>query len=353
MAKKKKTDPIVGLGGNPGQLLVQKSRPLFGLWKSEFTLASFKLLDVYLARINSEAPDKRTVILEKGEIERVLGVTKIDKRYLDERLTNLFRPVELSRDEKGKIHKVSLFEEVVAEQDEDGVWKASLTCTPAAKKYFFNIQDIGYLRYRLRSIVNITSRYSYIMFTYLESNRYRKSWEVELDELKEILNCHEEQTYSQYKRFNDLILKKCHKELTEKTELRYSYEPVKKGRKVVAISFCVETIRDLYQQDSNQIEGQMSLEDFQYNNGEIWGGLVEEFNFSQEQKNEIQEYLSLIPECILPAVSAVYDDIYARRYHYIKIKVAELKRRDSEKTIHNKFAYFLKMIKKDSEEWSN
>ena len=351
MAKKKQPEPIVGIGENPDILLVQKSRPLFGLWKSEFTLASFKLLDVYLARINSEAPDKRTVILEKGEIERVLGVTKIDKKYLDERLTNLFRPVELSRDEKGRIHKVSLFEEVMAEQDKDGIWRASLTCTPAARKYFFNIQDIGYLRYRLRSIVNITSRYSYIMFTYLESNRYRKSWEVDLDELKEILNCHEEQTYSQYKRFNDLILKKCHKELTEKTELRYMYEPVKKGRKVVAISFFVATIKDLYQEDNTQIEGQMSLSDFQErSNPELWSEAVEEFGFNQEQLEEIQENLVVVPDKILPQSAASYDNIYLRRYHYMRIKAAEIKRRDQENPIRNKYSYLLKMIKRDAEE---
>ena len=39
-------------------------------------------------------------------------------------------------------------------------------------------------------------------FIYLEANRFRKSWEVSLDELKEILSCDKEETYKAFKRFN-------------------------------------------------------------------------------------------------------------------------------------------------------
>lgn len=103
----------------------------------------------------------------------------------------------------------------------------------------FNIENLGYLRYKLRCITSLTSRYAYVMFIYLESNRYRRSWEVPLDELKIILNCDNEETYKEYKRFNDRLMKRVHKELTEKTECQYKYESVKKGRSVVAIRFTV------------------------------------------------------------------------------------------------------------------
>ena len=89
MAKKKTIEPITGTGHNPQELLVQKSRPLFGLWKSEYTLASFKIMDAYLARINSRKPDQRKVVFEKGEIESLLGVKRINKPDLKNRLKNL------------------------------------------------------------------------------------------------------------------------------------------------------------------------------------------------------------------------------------------------------------------------
>ena len=77
--KKKKIEPIIGTGKDPeNKLTVQKSRPLFSLWRSDMTLAEFKILDTYLSRIDSRKPEKRTVIFSKGELEQLLGVKRIN-----------------------------------------------------------------------------------------------------------------------------------------------------------------------------------------------------------------------------------------------------------------------------------
>ena len=55
---RKKIDQITGLG-HFDKLTVQKSRPLFALWRSDLTLSEFKILDTYLARINSRDSGKR------------------------------------------------------------------------------------------------------------------------------------------------------------------------------------------------------------------------------------------------------------------------------------------------------
>lgn len=235
---------------------VQKSTPLFSLWKSELTLTEFKILDTYLSRINSHNPDQRDVIFEKGELEKLLGVVKINNKDLDTRLKHLqAASVNLGYD--NRIDRVTLFERSQGFQDENGVWQVTLTCTHSAMKYFFNIEEIGYLRYKLRSIINISSRYSYILFTYLEQNRFRMSWTVSLNELKRILNCEDEESYSEYKIFNNRILKKCYAELTEKTELQYTYEPIRRGRKVTEIRFTLESRAILPKE--TQVEGQLTL----------------------------------------------------------------------------------------------
>lgn len=245
MARKKKTnEPIKGLGKSQEKLLVQKSRPLFSLWRSDFSLAEFKILDTYLARINSDKPVDNSVVFEKGELESLLGVKRITRTDLDTRLKSLGSPVDLEKNNPNKIHRVTLFEESYAEKDEFGIWKVKLTCTQKAMQYFFKIEKLGYLRYQLRSITSLTSRYTYLLFIYLEDNRFRKTWEEDLEYLKEILGCANDDLYSEYKFFNQRILKRCHKELTEKTECHFTYEPVKKGRKVVAIRFTLETLSD-------------------------------------------------------------------------------------------------------------
>lgn len=350
---RKKIEPIVSLGSNDDKLVVQKSRPLFALWRSELTLAEFKILDTYLSRIDSRKPDKRTVTFGKGELEQLLGVKRIRTEELDKRIAHLCTTVRIDDNTaKRGFTRISLFEKAMAEQDDDGLWKVELTCTQSAMKYIFNIENLGYLRYKLRCITSLTSRYSYIMFIYLENNRFRKSWEVSLDELKAILNCEQEETYKEYKFFNVKILKRVHQELHEKTECKYSYEPIKKGRSVVAVRFTVDTLGKAIIEEINP--NQITLDGYLENDIEFWENAIRLENgkceFTKEQLEEIRTVLKTIPTYKMPQDTVTgMDDLSYRRYHYIAQKMATMNRCDSEKKIKNRFAYFLKMLKKDAE----
>lgn len=349
MPKRKKLPVVpdyVGLG-DIEKLTVQKSTPLQSLTQTDLTLPELKLLDVYLSRIDSHDPEKRTVHIEKGELERVLGVTRILKDDLDTRLRHLFQIVEVKDETKRKGFKlVSLFEEADAEHDENGLWTITLTCTPSAREYVFNIENLGYLRYRLRNIVELKSRYSYILFMYLENNRdFRKSWEVSLNELKERLGCTSTTTYNKFKYFNDLILKKCHQEINEKTDCKFDYEPVKRGRVIVAIRFTIKTLKQLAVEDvANLPEVQNAPE-----NRPLWESVLKEWKLSQEKLDELAALLDTIPKSKLPEA----EDTEQSKYKYIALKAAEIKRRSQEKRINNRFAYLKKMIDADIQKVQN
>lgn len=342
---KKKIETITSLGRSDN-LIVQKSLPLFALWQSELTLAEFKILDTYLARIDSHHPEKRQVIFEKGELEEKLGVKKINQKELEERLKHLMGNVLKIPDKDGKkgFQLITLFEEALVQQDDFGLWQVKLECTQKSMKYIFNIDSIGYLRYKLRCITSLTSRYTYIMFVYLESNRYRKSWEVSLDELREILACDKEETYKVYKRFNDLILKKIYKEMHEKTECRYTYEPIKKGRSVVAIRFELETLKDV-------VDDNMTLDVCKESESlckDLLDTAFDKLSLNECQLAEIKGYIWNIPSDKLPS-GFIEGNRDIQQYHYALNKVNELIRRDAEKPIKNKYNYLLKMIKNDFE----
>lgn len=338
---RKKIEPITSLG-NEDKLTVQKSLPLFALWRSDLTLPEFKILDIYLSRIDSHKPEKRAVVFEKGELETILGVQKINNKDLILRLKRLMSNVVELPDSSMKkgVRLVTLFEEAVAEQDEDGLWKVRLECTQKAMKYFFNIENLGYLRYKLRCITSLTSRYTYIMFIYLESNRYRKSWEIGLEDLKKVLDCDTEEYAKEFKYFNRDVLKRIHKEMHEKTECRYTYTPVKKGRSVVAIRFTLETLSSV---SKDQIPGQMSLDDIQ-GQGELWETVLKDSGFSLAQMEQLRAVIQSIPDNKLPDIG---DGIEIDRYHYVQQKWTALQARSEKKTIKNKFSYLLKMIDQD------
>ena len=224
------------------KLLIQKSNPLLTLSETSMTLPELKILDAYLARINSHEPEKRQVKFEKGELEELLGITRMHREELSKRIRNLFQVVTIQDERKpDKFECISLFEKAKCEQDEDGLWNVNLVCSSSAMEYIFNVESLGYLKYRLKNVVNLTSRYSYVLYLFLEDKFYIKNWRVDLDELKKMLNCNAE-TYDEYKRFNDLILKKCKKEINQKTTINFEYVPIKKGRKVVAIEFKIKRI---------------------------------------------------------------------------------------------------------------
>ena len=117
--------------------------------------------------------------LKKGELEKILGVDRIREEDLRDRLNNLFQVVTIKDQNKSKgFTVIALFEKAEAYQDENGLWQVDLACTESAREYIFNIENIGYLRYRLKNIIDLTSRYSYVLYLYLENNRFRRSWQV-------------------------------------------------------------------------------------------------------------------------------------------------------------------------------
>lgn len=349
---RKKIEPIETLGRDTDKLTVQKSLPLFSLWRSDLTLPEFKILDIYLSRINSHKPEKRVVVFEKGELEKALGVKKIDTPILKKRLHNLMMPIDIEDENKKKgFTAITLFEEAVAEQDEYEQWKVKMTCTNSAMKYVFNIENLGYLRYKLRCITELTSRYTYIMFLYLEHNRYRKTWEVSVNDLKQILACDKEDTYKEFKRFNDLILKKIHKEMHEKTECKYTYEPIKRGRSVAAVRFTVETLPKEIDNDydPNQITLDQYLET-QHNRDNICFGfgssefdgftddelvLLKDLAWAKKDNARVEQYNADVNDMKMACEYATAD--------YLRAKILMAKT----KKPNNPFLYIKKMIENE------
>lgn len=149
MAKKKiDNNQIIGFGKNKENNIIQKSLPLLELYKSEITLPEFKILDLYLSRIDSRNEEADEVVFKKDELEKILGVSKINLPVLKDRLKHLQGTVvELPiLDGSEDFHNITLFQSSQSMLNEKGERVVVMKCTPDAKKYIFNIENIGYLR---------------------------------------------------------------------------------------------------------------------------------------------------------------------------------------------------------------
>ena len=325
------------------KLVVQKSNPLQTLSETNLSLSQLKILDAYLSRINSHDAEKRYVRFEKGELEKILGVDRIREEDLRDRLNNLFQVVTIKDQNKSKgFTVIALFEKAEAYQDENGLWQVDLACTKSAREYIFNIENIGYLRYRLKNIIDLTSRYSYVLYLYLENNRFRRSWQVSLTELKQILNCHAER-YKSFKYFNAEILKKCSQELQNKTNLQFTYFPTdKKGRHYTAIQFDIENPEENITKEQQTIAGSTdrSFGHDDHKKGTDYGGELANLLGDVACENEFTpEQIRVIQDLVLKVVG--HDHIKCFDYLMHKLHLLDYHK------AQNRYNYLITMIIND------
>lgn len=325
---------------------VQKSNSLLYLWQSSLTLPEFKILDAYLARIDSHHPENRCVQFSKGELEQILDVDRIRIEVLEKRIEHLgiMVKVEDFEDKRG-FRSISLFEEAVCYKDDAGLWQIELTCTKQAMKYIFHIENLGYLRYKLQSIIHLTSRYSYLLFLYLERNRFRQSWETSIDELRAQLGCEDTMPF---KYFHNNVLKRSKHELEEKTTCRFSYELIKHGRYVHSVRFCLESLglnvptaalEEPSSEELSSTEIEMLRSVCKKPNGQA--------EFSVAEIQQINEILKLVPQKKRQRIPGVPNSIFSRK-QYLAERYASLNRLAEKKPIKHRFNYLLKMIRRDA-----
>lgn len=355
--KKKIVEPdYTGIGSRPENAIVQKSKPLFALTESNLTLPELKILDVFLSRINSHDPEKTSVIFERGELEKILNVTKLNEKDLDLRLKHLFTSVKIQDDDEPRgFVRIGLMERAEAKQDENGLWQVLLKCTEDAKEYIFNIENLGYLKYRLSLIVNLTSRYSYTMVLYLLDNRYRESWIIDLDALKKLLGCTSE-SYNQFKVFNSKVLNMCKQEIESKTDLRFTYEPVKAGRKVTKIRFSVKTNQQISVEDILPLSA--STETIEPDEEDL---MLEKYgskrladlaaNCNYEFSKEQMEIISaILNETNLPWTNSSSGIPELQRWDYLSKKYKEFLIAVKSYNVKRRFEYFKKMLEQAKRE---
>lgn len=259
MARKKDKKPPITNGLEP-EYIVEKSRPLMLMKEVPFALGELKVLDTYLSRINARDPDATTVRFSKEEYEDLMGIERMRPERLEKYVKSIMSKTVTLPDPaaRGGWRVYTLFDEAVCAQDENEQWWIDLSCTTKAKKIFFNLDSIGYIRYQLKNVLPLSSKYSVLLYVYLLDNRFRGSWDVSLPELREaIFRCKSKFYAENFKNFRQDILEKSIKEVNAKTDLTFAYEPVKTGRKVSGIKF--KLIKDEVSLPLEQDPAQVSL----------------------------------------------------------------------------------------------
>lgn len=203
---------------------VYKANCLSFFQEDVFTIPVLKLLDVIISKIDSRNPNNENIYVSKSEFERAVGIDRLRPGTAYNYAKSLSQPVSI-RDPKDASRFVfmPLFSKSVADKTEDGRWYFIVSINPKAWDYFFGIERIGYMKYRLRNTTNLKSKHSFFLFSYLAKNTFRESWAVSIDSLLTELHCNN-RYYKDFRHFKQLVLEPSIKEINEKTDIRVSYE---------------------------------------------------------------------------------------------------------------------------------
>ncbi len=300
---------------------VRKPISFLNLWQSQLTLPEFKILDLYISRINIHDPETRCVTIKKSEFEEILG-TRVNRDVLRFRLEHLLHNVVsipyIDKNGYETCEMITLFELAHVHMNEMCQNVIELSCTASARKFFFNAERIGYLKYGLNSVMRLKSRHSYIMFLYLERNRQLHcDWEEDVERLKKMLGCDCNETYESFKKFNEKILKPVRKEITEKTACWYVYEKVLERRRVKRIHFVLQEIDGFIGIDNESIS--------------LLGGMIKSDIIDQvfEDQKEVESFRDPDSDKFLPISEAYVIPDYMEPLKSLELRVSEYKEIDA------------------------
>lgn len=358
----KKSKNVEMTGNLDPKYWVQKSDPLVLMRSVPFSLGELKILDTYISRINAADDTRRTVIFTKEEYEELMGLTCVDYRTLQKHTKSLLsKVVELEMPNKEYLQFV-LFERAYYHKDEYGKPIIELSCTNLSKDLFFCIGKYHYFKYALENVINLTRKASYLLYLHILTNRFRGEWELDLNELRDsVLDCKGQESYQEYKIFKNRVIDPAVKEINKKTDCHFTYEPIKRGRRVAKIKFIYHseeidpnqiTFDDLPQQQLLPVDEESSAASYGDENLAILAeGCGYEFN--KEQMEQIQLVLTRIDIPKDRNLSGYEATIYGRQ-HYLREKYAALnaevekKQRKGNKPIKDRFKYFVSMLERDT-----
>jgi plasmid replication initiation protein len=108
------------------------------------------------------------------------------------------------------------------------------------KPYLLKLKE-KFTEYELIYTLNFKSKYSIRLYEYLKSIHYNKLKEyttiMSIDEFQKILNS----TYADFKDFHTRVLKPAFKEINQYSDINFSYDIIKNGRKATDIRLIIST----------------------------------------------------------------------------------------------------------------
>lgn len=213
--------------------IIKKSNILARASWSPDSVWESRIVAIIAAQVHKDDKDFLNYRIPIQELLAVSGKTNTGRVYEDlDRLTDkaMTRLVKLK--EGKRWIKYTLFSRC---EYTEGTGNLLVQFHPDLKPHYLELQK-HFTIYSLAEFLSLPSTYSQRIYEILRSWDDCVVTEINIDDLHEML-CTPVSMHKNFNEFKRRALDKAHKDITEKTQLKYEWEYIKKGRKVVKIRF--------------------------------------------------------------------------------------------------------------------
>lgn len=212
--------------------LVTKSNTLI---ISQYNLSSEeqKIILTLASTVQPDDKEFKSYEFRIKDFLKLLNIKDQTKYSLIPKITKSLMKKVFEIREKNKIIQLTWLSSVEYEQ---GSGKVTLCFDPKLKPYLLKLSSF-FTSYKLGNILQLKSKYSIRLYEILKCNEFKKTFVIEFEELKKILGIDSE--YPRYYDFKIRVLQQAKKELYSNTDLGFSFEEIREGRKVKLIKFYI------------------------------------------------------------------------------------------------------------------
>ena len=212
--------------------LVIKSNKLIGM-QTQLSLVQMKIF----ALLVSKALDNPEVLNYKFSAKELMNSCNItDSNYtaLQQTTASMIKPVIFKGKNEKNQEQYPLLDGVIYNN-----WMVDITIHRKVKPFILDIAT-KYTKYYFENISFLNSTYSIRLYELLKEFEFRWWRDFEIEEFRFLLNI-KEGTYSRPYDLKTKIIQKAQRELKEKTDISFSYIERKEWRKLVWLSFSINS----------------------------------------------------------------------------------------------------------------
>ena len=202
--------------------------------RHNLTAKENNIIDLVLNTIKDDSKYKYEIDIEKY------------KKIYNHGSTNIYRDLKSATDDIFENHNKFYVKDRLTGRERKFVWFSMIEYIPQKGKILFEVADTlkkmmlemkKRIYYRIEYPINFKSLYSKRIYYMLKSFE-DTGWRIDkIDDLKYKLGC--PKSYKNYAIFKQKVLDMAFKEINDTGDIKFKYETIKKGRKVISIKFTI------------------------------------------------------------------------------------------------------------------